>query len=148
MGGRDQSVQYGRRAHVSERASEQPLRNPLNPRSPSLSLPSSLRIPASSLPAEPPLRQRTASLWILMAATPIRPAYVAWAAGFFPTKTALPTAPPPTACHAEPRGVGRDEDGCMPRHVGFSIRGYRPSLPSHGNHPWVLQIKVYNCICI
>ena len=69
-----------------------------------------------------------------MAATPIRPAWRlawAWAAGFFPTKTALPTAPPPTACHAEPRGVGRDEDGCMPRHVGFSIRGYRPSLPSH-----------------
>ena len=32
------------------------------------------------------------------------------------------------------REGGKDEDGCMPRHVGFSIRGYRPSLPSHHDY--------------
>ena len=48
---------------------------------------------------------------------------VAWAAGgFFPTRTALPSPLPVT-------GVGRDEDGCMPRHVGFSNSG--ADIPSH-----------------
>ena len=132
-GGRDQSVQYGRRAHVSERASEQPLRNPLTPHP--ILPPSRLLcayLPVVCLLNQPPLRQRTASLWILMSATPIRPAYERGVGGwiFSPPRQRYPPHP-----HQQPvtrsRGGwgGTKTDACRATSVFPSADIASPSHP-------------------